>query len=250
MESLLKGKVILVTGGARGIGRACVELLAEQGASLIIHYNQSEKEALEIAEKITSQGGSAKTFQADLSRSSDINGLFKFIEGAYGTLDALVNNAGIMKPNLIPMVSEKELGQLFNININGLFLCMQKASRMMMRKGKGTIINVSSVVGRYGSSGLTAYASTKGAVLAMTYSAAKELGSFGITVNAIAPGLIETDMIHLLDERKRKDIIENKIALHRIGTPKDVAGVVLFLCTDWASYVNGQVIGVDGCYSM
>lgn len=246
---LLEGQVILVTGGSRGIGMACVELLADHGAMVLLQFHQSESAAQAIMSAINARGGQVKVCQADITRPADIEALFQFAKTTYGRLDALVNNAGVLKASILLTAPEEELDQMVSLNLKGAFLCMQRASRIMMRQGKGVIINISSIAGRYGTPGLVGYAATKGAILSMTASAAKELGPLGIRVNAVAPGIIDTDLIQHLDAKARDRIVE-RIALRRIGSPVDVAGVVLFLCSEWARYISGQVIGVDGCYAI
>ena len=247
MRKLLEGQVILVTGGSRGIGKTCVELLADHGAAVLLQFHHSEAAAQAIASAINARGGQVKVCRADLTQAADIKALFQCATTAYGRLDALVNNAGILKANLLLTASEDELDRMVALNLKGAFLCMQRASRIMMRQQKGAIINISSIAGRYGTPGLVGYAATKGAILSMTTSAAKELGPLGIRVNAVAPGIIDTDLTQHLEVKARNRIVEH-IAMRRVGAPEDVAGVVLFLCSDWARYISGQVIGVDGCY--
>ena len=245
----LDDKVILVTGASRGIGAECAKVLAEAGAKVIVHYNHCEEAATEVVNTIQETGGEAFVLAADLRIKTEVLSLFSSIKKEFGRLDVLVNNAGIMAPNLLTMVTDKELDQMVDLNIKGALYCMQRATRMMLRQESGKIINLSSIIGRFGTPGHTAYAATKGAILAMTLSAAKELGTFGITVNCIAPGIIDTDLIKNIDEDTLAKITR-QIALNRIGKPREIASVVLFLSSTLSDYISGQVIGVDGCYTI
>ena len=243
---MLNGKVVLVTGGSRGIGRAISLLCAKNHANIIVNYHKSESAALSLISEIRQIGTRAIAIRADVSEKRDVDSMFKKIRAEFGKLDVLVNNAGILKDNLLLMTRESDYDDVMNVNLKGFFYCMQYAAKMMIKEQKGKIINISSVVGRYGNSGQIVYSATKAGIIGMTKSAAKELGQFGITVNSVAPGLIETDMIRHLDARIRNQLI-NSTALKRIGKPIDVANVVLFLASDLSDYVSGQVIGVDGC---
>jgi len=245
----LNDKVILITGASRGIGAECAKVLADAGAKIIVHYHKYKEGAEKVAKVINDSGGEVLLIPADLSIKSEILGLFKTVKKECGRLDVLVNNAGIMLPNLLTMVTDEELDQQINLNIKGVLYCMQRAVRMMTRQESGKIINLSSIIGRYGTPGHTAYAATKGAVISMTLSAAKELGAYGITVNCIAPGIVKTDLIADIKEDELKQITR-QIALNRIGQPQDIANVVLFLSSSLSDYISGQIIGVDGCYSM
>ena len=245
----LNDKIILITGASRGIGAECAKVLAEAGAKIIVHYHKHKEEAEQVAKVINQSGGSAFIIRADLSIKSEILDLFKIVKREYGRLDVLVNNAGIMATNIITMVTDEELDQQINLNIKGALFCMQRATRMMTRQESGKIINIGSIIGSVGTSGHTAYAITKGAVISMTMSAAKELGTYGITVNCIAPGIVKTDLIVDIKEDLLSQITQ-QIALNRIGKPRDIANVVLFLSSSLSDYISGQIIGVDGCYSM
>jgi 3-oxoacyl-[acyl-carrier protein] reductase len=245
----LKGKVALVTGGSRGIGRAISALLANAGATVVVNYKKSDKEAKELVSMIHKAGGKAQAMKADLSHEDDVKQLFKDIQTSYGQLDILINNAGYLKNGLILMTSAKDFDGMMAINCRGTFLCMRSAIKLMMGKKSGKIINIASIVGKEGSRGQAAYAATKAAIIGLTRSAAKELGTLGITVNAIAPGFIETDMMKDASKDVRADVL-SKIALGRLGTPEDVARVALFLSSPLADYVNGQILGVDGCQIM
>lgn len=242
---MLKDKVVLITGASRGIGRATALLAAEHQAKVIINYNKSKQEADELVEMLTKKGYSAISIKADVSKEDEVKEMFKTIKEKFEKLDVLVNNAGILKRIPLLMTTYDDLEEMIAINIRGVFYCMQRAAKMMSRQGYGKIINVSSIVGNFGEKGLTVYSATKAAVIGLTKSAAKELGDFGITVNAVAPGIIDTEMIE--DIRPKMDKIINNIILKRIGTPEDVAKVIIFLSSNLSDYVNGQVIGVDGC---
>ena len=240
-EKFLNDKIILVTGGSSGIGAACSEFLLSQGAHVVVNYLRNKDAANNFVKKYHK----AKSYQADLRSEEEVNGLFKFVKSEYGRLDAFVNNAGVMLPNMISTTNENDINHQINLNIKAPFYCLRKAARMMMRKQNGSIVNISSIMGRFGASGYTFYATTKGALLSMTLSASKELGPHGIRVNAIAPGIIGTELIKHISKKQRTQICKY-IALGRLGTVDDVAKVIGFLCSDWSQYISGQIIGVDG----
>jgi 3-oxoacyl-[acyl-carrier protein] reductase len=240
-EKFLKDKVILVTGASRGIGAACSEFLLSQGAHVLINYFQNKDDA----ESIVKNYQKAKAYQADVRNQEEVDELFKYIKTEYGRLDALVNNAGVMLADMISTTNENNINHQIDLNIKAPFYCMRKGARMMMRKQNGSIVNISSIMGRVGASGHTMYAATKGALLSMTLSASKELGPHGIRVNAVAPGIIGTELIKHISEKQRTEICKY-IALGRLGTVEDVAKVIGFLCSDWSQYISGQIIGVDG----
>jgi 3-oxoacyl-[acyl-carrier protein] reductase len=247
---MLTGKNILITGAGRGIGRATALLAAKNHANVIINYHVSSKEATELTEMIIKDGGNATPVQADISSNDEVKRMFRIIKETYGHLDILVNNAGIMKNNLLIMTPLSEYEEIMAINCKGSFLCMQYAAKMMMKKKSGKIINLSSIVGINGNDGQIVYSASKAFIIGMTKSAAKELGKFGITVNAVAPGIIDTDLNKIIREEVKGALVQNNIALKRIGMPEDVGSVILFLCSDSADYISGQVIGVDGCQIM
>lgn len=246
---MLNGKVMLITGASRGIGRATALLAAQNHAQVIINYQKQTEQAERVVNAITEMGFSASAIPADVTKEEDVREMFKIIREKFGRLDILVNNAGIMKNNLIMMTKLQEFREVLDVNCQGTFLCTQYAAKMMMRQKSGKIINLSSVVGVYGNRGQSAYASSKSFVIGFTKCAAKELGAFNITVNAIAPGFIETDLTADTKPQIRDEILHN-IALGRVGTALDVAKVVLFLSSDQSDYVSGQIIGVDGCEIM
>ena len=246
---LVKDKVILITGASRGIGRATAKILAENGAHVIVNYNSSENAAKELVDELATNGYVASIFKADVSSEDEVKKLFLFVKEKYGRIDVLINNAGIMKNSLIMMTKTQDFEKIVEINCKGLFLCTRFFSKMMMKQKSGKIINTASIVGVYGNYGQTLYSASKSFVIGYTKASAKELGQYGITVNAVAPGFIESDMTTNTSEEIRNDLM-SKTALKRFGTPKDVAKVMLFLSSDLSDYVSGQIIGVDGCEIM
>jgi 3-oxoacyl-[acyl-carrier protein] reductase len=246
---MLTGKLVLVTGASRGIGRATALLAAESHAHVIINYNRSEEKAVELADLIRGKGLQASLLKADVSSEAEVRDMFRAIREKHSRLDVLVNNAGIMQNNLLMLSNTELFDRTIATNLKGTFLCSRYASNLMKKQGSGRIINLSSTIGLYGNAGQTVYSASKAAVVGFTKSAAKELGRYGITVNAIAPGFIETDLIKDLKPDLREKMISN-IALGRIGTPEDVAKVVLFLSSDFSGYVSGEVIAIDGCQMM
>lgn len=246
---MLTGKLVLVTGASRGIGRATALLAAENHAHVIINYNRSEENAVELADLIRGAGLQASLVRADVSSEAEVRDMFQAIREKHSRLDVLVNNAGIMQNNLLMLSNTELFDRTIATNLKGTFLCTRYASNLMKKQGSGRIINLSSTIGIYGNAGQTVYSASKAAVVGFSKSAAKELGRYGITVNAIAPGFIETDLIKDLKPDLREKMISN-IALGRIGTPEDVAKVILFLSSDLGGYVSGEVIVIDGCQMM
>jgi 3-oxoacyl-[acyl-carrier protein] reductase len=246
---MLDGKVVLVTGASRGIGKAVALLAAENHAHVIINYNKNEKGAAELVDMIHGKGFSASMIKADVSSEDEVKDMFSSIKEKYSKIDVLVNNAGLMRNSLLALTSTELFDHTIDVNLKGTFLCTRYASNMMRKQRSGRIINISSIVGLQGCEGQAVYSASKAAVIGFTRSVAKELGRYGITVNAIAPGLIETDLIKDIKPDIREKMLSN-ISLGRIGTPEDVAKVVLFLSSDLASYVSGSVIAVDGCQTI
>jgi len=246
---MLQGKVMLVTGASRGIGRAIATLAAENSATVIANYNRSENEAKDLQSKLTQRGLKIDIVKADVSNEQEIDSMFRHVKEKHARLDVLVNNAGIISNNLLMMTKADELNRLIEINCKGPFFCMRAAAKMMMRQKSGKIINIASMVGVRGNAGQVAYSATKAFIIGMTASAAKELGAMGITVNAIAPGVIDTDMTKDLSADLKQKLVSN-VSLGRMGTPEDVAEVAIFLSSDMADYISGQVIGVDGLQMM
>lgn len=245
----LTGKVTLVTGASRGIGRQIALTLAGYGATVIVNYNGSAAKAEEVVNEITANGGMAESMQcsvSDFEKSKEmINGIVK----KYGRLDILVNNAGITKDNLIMRMSEEEFDKVIEVNLKGAFNCMKHVSRIMLKQKSGHIINMSSVSGVMGNAGQVNYCASKAGIIGMTKSLARELGSRGITVNAIAPGFIETEMTDVLPEDVKENLLAS-IPLKRMGQTKDIAETVAFLASDKAAYITGQTISVDGGMGM
>ncbi|MCD6161506.1 MAG: 3-oxoacyl-[acyl-carrier-protein] reductase [candidate division Zixibacteria bacterium] len=240
----MSGKTALITGSARGIGLAIAERIGQLGANIIVS-DILEQEANEAASKLKEQGINAVSVAGDISNPEDVNRLFKTAADSFGGIDILVNNAGITRDNLLVRLDEKAWDSVMNVNLKGSFLCIKAAARAMMKKRYGRIVNISSIVGLIGNAGQANYAASKAGLIALTKSAAKELGARGITVNAIAPGYIQTEMTENLSQDV-KDAFLNVIPLKKPGVPKDIASLVLFLISDAASYITGQVINVDG----
>ncbi|MEK4146251.1 3-oxoacyl-ACP reductase family protein [Robertmurraya sp. FSL W8-0741] len=242
---LLKNKVVFITGASRGIGQAAALLFAEHGARLILHARNAASltETIEKVAKVSSISPYVLTY--DVKDFPSIKNSFKAIKKEFGRLDVLINNAGVMNESLLGLVSDELIGQTMETNVHSVLYHMQYASRIMMKQKEGSIINVSSIAGTNGIEGNSAYSASKAAVIGATKSVSKELAPYHIRVNAVAPGFINTDLIgHYKDERLEK-VIES-IKMKRIGEPKEVANVFLFLASDLSSYVTGQVIGVDG----
>lgn len=242
---MLENKVAIVTGASRGIGRAIALTLANYGASVVVNYCGSKEKAEEVVDEITRNGGNAITYQADVADFEAMKLMFAEVIKQFGKLDILVNNAGITRDNLILKMSEDEFDSVIDTNLKGVFNCLKQASRIMLKQKSGRIINISSISGVCGNAGQVNYSAAKAGVIGMTKSLAKELGSRGITVNAIAPGYINTDMTAVLKDEIKQKVVE-LIPLKRLGEVEDIAETVAFLASDKASYITGQTIQVDG----
>jgi 3-oxoacyl-[acyl-carrier protein] reductase len=241
----LQGKVALVTGASRGIGRAIALTLAEAGADVAVNYAGSEAAAGEVVQAIEAMGRKAIKIQADVASSAQVDDMMKHVLETFGKIDILVNNAGITRDNLIMRMKEDEFDQVIATNLKGVFNCLKAVTRPMMKQRYGRIINISSVVGVLGNPGQANYVAAKAGVIGLTKASARELASRGITVNAVAPGFIETDMTDKMPEGAREQMI-TQIPLSRLGQPEDIAKAVRFLASDDASYMTGQTIHVDG----
>lgn len=246
---MLEGKIAIITGGSRGIGREIALTLAGYGATVVVNYNGSKEKAQEVVDTIKSQGKEAIAIKASVSDSKEVESMIKEVMDQFGRIDILVNNAGITKDNLMMKMTEEDFDAVIDTNLKGTFYCMKQVYRIMLKQRYGRIINMSSVTGVIGNAGQVNYAASKAGVIGMTKSLARELGSRGITVNAVAPGFIETEMTDVLSD-KVKEEIANQIPLKRMGAVKDVAETVAFLASDKASYITGQVLHVDGGMAM
>lgn len=242
-------KVALVTGASRGIGRACALRLAKDGFTVVVNYAHSAKEAEAVLATIRENGGDGMIYQADVSRLDDVKRMMRDVAKAYGQIDVLVNNAGIVRDEYVLMLNPDTLNACFDLNVKGYFYCAQQAVLKMFRRKCGAIINMSSVSGILALPGQSVYGATKGAVNTITATMAKELAPYGIRVNAVAPGFIETEMLDALPPEKKEEYL-NAIPMHRLGSVEDVAGVVSMLASDDAAYITGQVITVDGGISL
>ncbi len=239
----------MVTGASRGIGRACAKRLAKDGFAVVINFSHSEEQARAVLQEIEADGGEGMLCRADVSNLDEVKSMMREASQRYGQIDVLVNNAGIVKDEYLLMLSSEALDQCMDINVKGYFYCTQQAVLKMFRKKSGVIVNVSSVSSMMAIAGQSVYSATKGAVNSMTRSMAKELAPYGIRVNAVAPGFIETEMIDNLSDEKKKQYLE-KIALGRFGKTEDVANVVAMLCSDSFSYMTGQTLVIDGGLSL
>lgn len=242
---MLKNKIALVTGASRGIGRQIALSMAKEGAMVIVNYNGSKEKAEEVVAQIIADGGMAESYGCNVADFEAAGGMIAEVIKKHGALDILVNNAGITKDGLLLKMSEEDFDKVIGINLKGTFNCIKHATRQMLKQKSGRIINMSSVVGIAGNAGQVNYAASKAGVIGITKSVAKELGSRGITVNAIAPGYIDTDMTAVLSEDIRNAIIDS-VPLKRMGCVEDIANAAVFLASDKASYITGQVISVDG----
>ncbi len=242
---MLKGKCAVITGASRGIGKAIARKLSELGAYIVINYRKDEEEALKLLNEIKSFGGTGIIIKADISKYDEAEILINKAKEAFGSVDILINNAGITRDNLMLRMKEEDFDRVIDINLKGTFNCIKHAIPLMIKQKYGKIINISSVVGIAGNAGQANYAASKAGIIGLTKSLAKELGGRGINVNAVAPGFIQTDMTEVLSD-KIKEQLKSSIPLRRLGNAEDVAELVAFLSDKSSDYITGQVINVDG----
>ncbi|MGY4794400.1 3-oxoacyl-[acyl-carrier-protein] reductase [Lysinibacillus sp. FSL K6-0057] len=241
----LEGKVAVVTGASRGIGRAIALKLADEGAKVVVNYSGSQAKAEEVVAMIQENGGEAIAVQASVSKTEEVTALMDAAVKTFGSLDILVNNAGITRDNLIMRMKEDEWDDVLDTNLKGVFLCTKAVTRQMMKQRAGRIINISSIVGVAGNAGQANYVAAKAGVIGLTKTTAKELASRHILVNAIAPGFIETEMTEQLPEDIKQGML-TQIPLAKLGQPEDIAKAVAFLASDDANYMTGQTLHIDG----
>lgn len=245
----LKGKIALVTGGTRGIGKEIALSLSQEGANIAITYSNNDIKAQEVVEEIKKNGVEAISIKVNVVNSEEVANMAKIVEKELGNVDILVNNAGITKDNLLIRMNEEDWDVVLDVNLKGVFLCTKALVRPMMKKRYGKIINISSIVGISGNPGQGNYSASKAGVIGFTKSMARELASRGIRVNAIAPGFIQTDMTDILKEDIKEAMLRN-IPLNDFGSPKDIANLVVFLASENSDYITGEVIRVDGGMSI
>ena len=243
------GKAAVVTGGSRGIGRAVCLELAKGGANVVLCYAGNEAAANDTVAACEALGARALAVRCNVAEAGEVKALMDAAVQAFGRIDILVNNAGITRDGLLMMMKDEDFDAVINANLKGTFLCMKAVSRLMMRQRYGRIVNLSSVVGLRGNAGQVNYAASKAGVVGMTKSLAKELASRGITVNAVAPGFIETDMTAAMTDAAKTATLTS-IPIQKLGAPEDVARAVAFLASDEAAYITGQVLAVDGGMAM
>jgi 3-oxoacyl-[acyl-carrier protein] reductase len=241
----LSGKVAIVTGGSRGIGRSVAEALAGQGAHVVLTYVRGEEEARKVVEAIAARGGKAEAAQMDVADMKATEDRIAEIAKRIGRLDAMVANAGIAADNLLLRVKEEEIDRVLAVNLKGAIACARAATKVMMRARTGRVVLLSSVVGEMGNAGQSVYAASKAALLGLAKTLAREYASRNITVNAVAPGFIDTDMTSSLAGELKQKMLE-AVPLGRTGRPEEVAAAIAFLCSDEAAYVTGQTIRVNG----
>ncbi|WP_175638857.1 3-oxoacyl-[acyl-carrier-protein] reductase [Metabacillus schmidteae] len=242
---MLNNKVALVTGASRGIGKAIALDLAKNGARVAVNYAGNEAKANEVVDEIKASGGQAIAIKADVSNSEDVQQMIKEVIKEFGQLDILVNNAGITRDNLLMRMKDTEWDEVIDTNLKGVFLCTKAVTRQMMKQRNGRIINITSVVGVSGNPGQANYVAAKAGVIGLTKTTAKELASRNITVNAVAPGFITTDMTDELNDEIKADLLK-QIPLATLGEPSDIANAVTFLASEKSKYITGQTLHING----
>lgn len=246
---MLTGKTALITGGSRGIGRAIAKKLSSLGCNIVINYNSNAAPAEELIKELKSEGRQGLALQGDVSNFDDAKNIVDTTVKTYGNIDILINNAGITRDNLLLRMSEEDFDNVISTNLKGAFNCTKHASKYMLKKKKGRIISIASVIGLIGNAGQANYAASKAGIIGLTKSVAKELATRNITVNAIAPGFIVSDMTDQLSD-EQKSAIKSNIPMNSFGTAEDIANLVAFLASDESGYITGQVINVDGGMAM
>ena len=240
-----ENKIVLVTGAGRGIGASIAKRFASEGAEVIVNYSGNDEAAQKTVDEITATGGQAQKYKCSVNDSESVKVMIDDIIKEFGRIDILVNNAGITKDGLMLRMTDEDFDRVIDVNLKGTFNCTKYVSKYMLKQKSGKIINISSVVGLSGNAGQVNYSASKAGIIGITKSAAKELSSRGITVNAVAPGYVDTDMTKVLSDNIRNEILKN-IPLQRMGNVEDISNCVAFLASEDASYITGQVISVDG----
>jgi 3-oxoacyl-[acyl-carrier protein] reductase len=240
-----ENKIVLVTGAGRGIGASIAKRFASEGAEVIVNYSGNDEVAQKTVDEITATGGQAQKYKCSVNDSESVKVMIDEIIKKFGRIDILVNNAGITKDGLMLRMTDEDFDRVIDVNLKGTFNCTKYVSKYMLKQKSGKIINISSVVGLSGNAGQVNYSASKAGIIGITKSAAKELSSRGITVNAVAPGYVDTDMTKVLSDNIRNEILKN-IPLQRMGNVEDISNCVAFLASEDASYITGQVISVDG----
>ena len=246
---MLKGKCAVITGASRGIGKCIATKFAKEGANVVINYRNNEEEALKVKQELEDLGSQVLVVKADVSELEQAENLIKEAKKEFGRVDILVNNAGITKDNLIIRMKEEDFDSVIKTNLKGAFNCLKAVTPIMLKQKYGKIVNMASVVGGVGNPGQVNYCASKAGLIGMTKSLAKEIGSRNITVNAIAPGFIDTDMTKILSDDQKKKIL-SQIPLNKFGNVEDIANVALFLGSENSNYITGQVIHEDGGMAM
>lgn len=246
---MLENKIALVTGGSRGIGKEIALSLAKEGAVVIVNYNGSKERAEAVVEEIKAAGGEAECCQCNVADGTACEAMVKELIGKYGRVDILVNNAGITRDNLLMKMSEEDFDAVIDTNLKGTFYTIRHLSRYFLKQRSGKIINISSVVGISGNAGQANYSASKAGIIGLTKSVAKELASRGINVNAVAPGMVDTEMTQVLSDSVKEEMLK-QIPLRKMGSTKNIADAVVFLASDKSDYITGQVLVVDGGMTM